>query len=72
MNPFTQYHPSLGFYSQDEPTVIQNQIAAMKYGNIQVGIASWWGQGSATDNRVPLLLTQAEKAGFYLDAVCRI
>ncbi len=65
LNPFTQYQPSLGFYSQDEAAVIQNQIAAMRYGNIQVGIASWWGQGSATDSRIPLLLKQAEQAAFY-------
>ncbi len=36
----------------------------MQYGGIQVGIASWWGQGSATDQRLPLLLTAAAPTTF--------
>ena len=65
MNPFTHYHPSLGFYSQDEPAIIAQQIAAMQYGKIQLGIASWWGQGHYTDARFPALLKAGEQAGFY-------
>ena len=65
MNPFTHYHPSLGFYSQDDPAVIPQQIAAMQYGKIQLGIASWWGQGHYTDTRFSALLKAGEKAGFY-------
>jgi hypothetical protein len=64
MDPFTWYHPSLGFYSQDDPSVVAEQIQAMQYGNIQVGIASWWGQGSPTDGRIPLLLQEAAGTGF--------
>ena len=65
MNPFTHYHPSLGFYNQDDPAVIPLQIAAMQYGKIQLGIASWWGQGHYTDQRFAMLLQAGEKAGFY-------
>ncbi len=65
MDPFTHYHPSLGFYSQDDPTVIPEQIAAMQYGKIQLGIASWWGQGHYTDQRFATLLQAGEKVGFY-------
>jgi len=36
----------------------------MQYGNIQVGIASWCGQHSVTDHRVPLLLQEATGTGF--------
>jgi len=64
LNPFTMYHPSLGFYSSSNSSVIAQQIRAMQYANIQVGIASWWGQGSITDGRVPLLLQQAAGTGF--------
>jgi hypothetical protein len=64
MNPFTHFEPSLGYYSQDDPAVIQQQVAAMKYGKIQFGIASWWGQGHYTDVRIPLLLQAGEKADF--------
>jgi hypothetical protein len=65
MNPFTRYHPSLGFYNQDQAQVIQTQIAAMQYGRIQLGIASWWGQGHYTDQRVPAMLQAAEQSGFH-------
>jgi hypothetical protein len=64
MDPFTKYHPTLGLYSQDNPGVVAEQIQAMQYGNIQAGIASWWGQGSPTDGRVPLLLQEAAGTGF--------
>ena len=62
--PYTQYHPSLGFYDSSSPTVIANQIAAMRYGHIQAGIASWWGQGSKTDARIPTLLAGAAGTTF--------
>lgn len=64
LNPFTHYHPSLGYYSQDDPAIIRSHIAAMQYGHIQAGIASWWGQGHYTDARVPALLKAGEQAGF--------
>jgi hypothetical protein len=62
---FTHYHPTLGYYGQDDPTVLQQQIAAMQYGKIQAGIASWWGQGHYTDSRIPTLLQIGEKTGFH-------
>jgi hypothetical protein len=65
MNPFSHYRPTLGYYSGDDPAVIQHQIAAMQYGKIQAGIASWWGQGHYTDYRIPTLLLAGEKAGFH-------
>jgi len=65
MNPFTHYHPSLGFYNQDDPGVIPEQIAAMQYGKIQLGIASWWGQGTPTDARFSSLLQAGREVGFY-------
>ena len=34
IEPFSHYDPTLGYYSQDDPVVIQNQIAAMQYGKI--------------------------------------
>jgi hypothetical protein len=64
MNPFTHYHPSVGFYSESNATVVAQQIAAMQYGKIGLGIASWWGQGSQTDAKMPLLLSTAAATGF--------
>ncbi len=64
MNPFTHYHPSLGFYDGADPAVVASQIEAMQYGKISVGIASWWGQGSSTDVKIPVLMAAAAGTGF--------
>ncbi|MFL5759805.1 MAG: hypothetical protein ACJ789_08700 [Thermomicrobiales bacterium] len=63
-NPFTNYNPSLGFYDSSAPALIANHIAAMQYGGIQAGIASWWGIGKSTDTRMPALLAGAAGTGF--------
>ena len=42
-NPFTNYNPTLGFYDSSNVAIVKSHIASMQYGNIQVGIASWWG-----------------------------
>jgi hypothetical protein len=62
--PYTKYHPSLGFYDSSSAAVIASQIAAMQYGHIEAGIASWWGQASATDTRIPALLAGAAGTSF--------
>ena len=62
-NPFTNYTPSSGFYDASQ-TVTQQHIAAMQYGGIQAGIASWWGQGSRTDTHMPGLLQAAAGTNF--------
>ncbi len=64
INPYTNYTPSLGFYDGRSQTVIQQHIAAMQYGGIQVGIASWWGQGSQTDAKIQALLQAAAGGNF--------
>jgi len=64
IHPYTQYHPSLGSYDSSSPSVIADQISAMEYGNIDVGIASWWGQATPTDTRIPLLLAGAANSTF--------
>jgi glycosyl hydrolase family 99 len=63
MDPFARYEPSLGYYSTSQATV-SNQIRAMQYANIGAGIASWWGQGSQTDSRIPTLLQAASTSDF--------
>jgi hypothetical protein len=61
---YSNYTPSLGFYDSSSASVIQSQIAEMQYAGIDAGIASWWGQGSATDSRIPLLLQGAGGSAF--------
>jgi hypothetical protein len=62
--PYTNYNPSLGFYDLSDQAIIQAHIKAMIYGNIEAGIASWWGQGSSTDQRIPSLLSAAAGTNF--------
>jgi len=64
MTPFTHYKPWLGMYSSSDLAVVGSHIAAMQYGGINAGIASWWGQGSATDSRIPALLKAANGTTF--------
>lgn len=64
IHPYTQYSPSLGLYDSSSPSVIANHISAMQYGNIDVGIASWWGQATPTDTRIPMLLAGAANSTF--------
>ncbi|MGH2428710.1 MAG: hypothetical protein ACRDGV_07485 [Candidatus Limnocylindria bacterium] len=64
-DPFSRYSPSLGHYHSDDPKVVAAHIEAMQYGQIDVGIASWWGRASITDGRLPLLLATAGDAAFW-------
>jgi len=56
INPYTNYSPTLGYYSSADPAVIRQHIAAMQYGGIAAGIASWWGQGHLTDQHFATIL----------------
>ena len=60
----TRYNPSLGRYDSSNSTVIASHIEAMKWGGIQAGIASWWGQGTPTDQRFSALLAAAAGKAF--------
>jgi hypothetical protein len=64
VHPYSNYEPSLGYYDSGSQAVIKQQITAMQYGQIQAGIASWWGQGSPTDSRVKSLLAAAAGTAF--------
>jgi Glycosyl hydrolase family 99 len=66
LDPFTHYNPSLGFYDSSATNLIEQHLQAMQYGNIQAGIASWWGQGSKTDLRFPALLAATDAMGSSL------
>jgi hypothetical protein len=62
--PYTNYQPSLGYYDGGDAAIIRKQIAAMQYGGISLGIASWWGVGHHTDARIPALLSASAGTGF--------
>jgi hypothetical protein len=56
LDPFTRYHPSLGFYNGGSVPVVAEQIAAMKRTGLDGLIASWFGPGSSTDAHVPTIV----------------
>ncbi len=60
----TRYTPSLGTYDSSSASVLANHVAAMQWGGIQAGIASWWGPGTRTDTRFPALLSAAQGKSF--------
>jgi Glycosyl hydrolase family 99/Calcineurin-like phosphoesterase len=64
ISPYTNYTPTLGFYDLSDTQVIQAQIDAMLYAHIEAGIASWWGQGDQTDNRMSSLLSATTNNAF--------
>jgi hypothetical protein len=64
IRPFTRFRPSLGLYDSGRRELIRRHIADMRYGRIAAGIASWWGRGTHTDARMPLLLGAAAGTGF--------
>ena len=64
ITPYTNYTPSLGYYDGSDQATVKTHIDMMNYGNIQAGIASWWGQSSRSDNRIAGLLTAASGTNF--------
>jgi Glycosyl hydrolase family 99 len=61
--PFTKYTPTAGLYDSSYPAVIQQHIRSLEYGHVEAGIASWWGQGTRTDGRIPALLSSTRALG---------
>jgi hypothetical protein len=54
----SHWTPSLGNpYDSSAPAIIAKQRALLNYGNFDVALTSWWGQGSQTDARFPALLS---------------
>jgi hypothetical protein len=61
--PYTNYHPSLGFYSSEDNAVRLAHLQALEYAGFQAGIYSWWGQGHNTDKRLPGMLALTDATG---------
>jgi hypothetical protein len=58
-NPFTKYHPALGFYDSSSIAVIRSHVASMQAAGVTAAISSWWGQDTPTNARVSALLANA-------------
>jgi hypothetical protein len=61
---FTNYTVTRGQYSSSDTAIVAAQIADMQYAGIKVGIASWFGQGTVTDQHWPSMIQAAAGTGF--------
>ena len=64
IDPYTNFHPALGRYDGASASVIARHIEAMRWAGLEAGIASWWGQGTRTDAKVPALIAAARGLPF--------
>jgi len=63
---FSHYTPNGGYYRSDDGARVAEQIAAMRYGYVDVALTSWWGQAHYTDRRLPILLAAAAGSGLHI------
>jgi hypothetical protein len=66
ISPFTEHHPSLGFYDSTDDAVRDAHLRALDYAGFDAGIYSWWGQGSKEDARFPGMLARTRTTGSSL------
>jgi hypothetical protein len=62
-NPFTNYTPSLGWYSSTNDITIDQQLTLAKQAHLEAFIGSWWGPGDNTDTALQYILSRTERAG---------
>jgi glycoprotein endo-alpha-1,2-mannosidase len=59
----SNFYPTLGAYDSGDSAVVSQHMRLLKQAGTGVLVTSWWGQGSYEDQRVPLLLDQANAQG---------
>ena len=64
----TRYTPSLGKYDSSNPRVLATHVAQARYAGLDAFIASYWGRGTPTARRLPLLLDAAAQQSFHIAA----
>ena len=62
----TQYSPTLGKYNSSDPAVIAKHVSQAKGAGLDAFIASYWGDGSRTGGRLPLVLDGAAAQSFKI------
>ncbi len=61
--PFTNYHPSLGYYGSTDDNIIDQQLNLAKQAHLEAMISSWWGKGHHTDTAFAHILSRSERSG---------
>jgi Glycosyl hydrolase family 99/Glycosyltransferase WbsX len=60
----SHYTPLAGKYDSSDAAVVATQVRQARAAGLNAFISSWWGQGTKTDSRLPLLLDTAASQGF--------
>lgn len=55
--------PSAGFYNTNDTPLVQSHLEALRYAHVDIGLASWWGPGTPSDNDVSRVLNITTDAG---------
>ncbi len=56
---YSLFYPMRGPYSSSSPDVVAAQMREIRGAGIDEVVTSWWGRGSTTDVRLPLVLREA-------------
>jgi glycoprotein endo-alpha-1,2-mannosidase len=64
----SSYYPAHGPYSSSDALVLAAQMDELRAAHVDTVAVSWWGRGSAEDNRLPLVLAAARTAGLSVAA----
>jgi hypothetical protein len=64
----SSYYPAAGLYSSSDRVVVAAQMAEIRAAGIDEIAVSWWGQGSAEDRRMPLVVAAARARGIAVAA----
>ena len=59
----SNYYPALGVYSSSSTAVLNEQMADVARAGIGELAVSWWGKGSAEDQRLPEVIAAARQRG---------
>ena len=59
----SNYYPALGVYSSSSAAVLDAQMADVARAGINELAVSWWGKGSAEDQRLPAVIAAAGQRG---------
>ncbi|HEY5626138.1 MAG TPA: glycoside hydrolase family 99-like domain-containing protein [Dehalococcoidia bacterium] len=61
--PYTNFTPSLGYYSSMDPAVVTEQLTLAGQARIDAFISSWWEPGEVTDVALQQILGITEQTG---------